>query len=195
MVPRLPANGVLVGPSRTGKTVLLVSMILEQYRGCYSCIYIMSPSVDIDSAWDPVKDYIREELGVDTDREQAWWTEWDEDALRRIMEQQKRITQQSKRLGMKKLYQVLLVLDDVADAKGVHNRTGDGMLDKLYIRGRHYMISTWTSAQKLRLMSSAVRVNIMFACVFRLRNRLELEALVEELSALVDKETLYGMYE
>ena len=88
-----------------------------------------------------------------------------------------------------------LVLDDVADAKGVHNRTGDGMLDKLYIRGRHYMISTWTSTQKLRLMSSAVRVNIMFACVFRLRNRLELEALVEELSALVDKETLYSMYE
>ena len=30
---------------------------------------------------------------------------------------------------------------------------------------------------------------------FRLRNRLELEALVEELSALVDKEALYGMYE
>ena len=110
VIPRLPANGVLVGPSRTGKTVLLVSMTLEQYRGCFSRIYIMSPSVDIDSAWDPVKDYIREELGVDTDREQAWWTEWDEDALRRIMDQRKRITQQSKRLGMKKLYQVLLGL-------------------------------------------------------------------------------------
>ena len=71
MVPKLPANGVLVGPSRTGKTVLLVSMILE-YRGCFPRIYIMSPSVDIDLAWDPVKDYIREELGIDTDREQAW---------------------------------------------------------------------------------------------------------------------------
>ena len=51
------------------------------------------------------------------------------------------------------------------------------------------------STQKLRLMSSAVRVNVMFYCVFRLRNQLELDALVEELSAMLPKETLYAMYE
>ncbi|CAE7558200.1 unnamed protein product [Symbiodinium natans] len=44
-------------------------------------------------------------------------------------------------------------------------------------------------------MSSAVRVNVMFYCVFRLRNQLELDALVEELSAMLPKETLYAMYE
>ena len=133
--------------------------------------------------------------GVNTDREQCWWEDWDEGALRKIIADQKRITQKSKELGLKKLYQVLIVLDDHADNPAVHRKTGDGVLDTLFIRGRHFCINTWVSTQKLRLMSSAVRVNVMFYCVFRLRNQLELDALVEELSAMLPKETLYSMYE
>ena len=34
-VCRTPSNGILCAPSASGKTVLLVSMILEQYRGCF----------------------------------------------------------------------------------------------------------------------------------------------------------------
>ena len=83
----------------------------------------------------------------------------------------------------------------MADVPQVHKKTGDGILDTLFIRGRHYMCSTWVSTQKLRLMPSAVRVNTMFYCVFRLRNQLELDALVEELSAMLPKEVLFGMYE
>ena len=87
-------------------------------------------------------------------------------------------------------------LDDMADSPQVHKKTGDGILDTLFIRGRHYYcINTWVSTQKLRLMPSAVRVNTMWYCVFRLRNQLELDALVEELSAMLPKDVLYGMYE
>ena len=149
----------------------------------------------MDPQWEPVKEYIRKDLGVNTDREQCWWDEWDEGALRQILAQQKKITQQSKQLGMKKLYQVLIVLDDMADSPQVHKKTGDGILDTLFIRGRHYCINTWVSTQKLRLMPSAVRVNTMWYCVFRLRNQLELDALVEELSAMLPKDVLYGMYQ
>ena len=195
VVCRTPSNGILCAPSASGKTVLLVSMILEQYRGCFERVYIMSPSIDMDPQWEPVKEYIRKDLGVNTDREQCWWDEWDEGALRQILAQQKKITQQSKQLGMKKLYQVLVCLDDMADSPQVHKKTGDGILDTLFIRGRHYCINTWVSTQKLRLMPSAVRVNTMFYCVFRLRNQLELDALVEELSAMLPKDVLYGMYE
>ena len=174
VVCRTPSNGILCAPSASGKTVLLVSMILEQYRGCFERVYIMSPSIDMDPQWEPVKEYIRKDLGVNTDREQCWWDEWDEGALRQILAQQKKITQQSKQLGMKKLYQVLVCLDDMADSPQVHKKTGDGILDTLFIRGRHYCINTWVSTQKLRLMPSAVRVNTMWYCVFRLRNQLEL---------------------
>ena len=47
------------------------------------------------------------------------------------------------------------------------------------IRGRHMQISTWVSSRKLRLISAAVRM--------RLRNQLELEAVLEELTALLSK--------
>ena len=40
-----------------------------------------------------------------------------------------------------------------------------------------------------------LRVNAQALCVFRLRNRLELDAVLEELSAVYDKATLLEMYE
>eukprot|EP00439_Symbiodinium_sp_Y106_P057156 s3291_g8.t1 len=119
-------------------------------------IYIFSPSIEIDDAWKPVKDFIEHRMGVNTEREQE--------------------------LGFKKLYQILIVIDDFADQPELHRRTGDGALDTLFIRGRHMQISTWVSSQKLRLISAAVRVNMQFMCVWRLRNQLELEAVLEELT-------------
>ena len=37
-------TGIFFGPSKSGKTVALISMILEQYRGVFEKIYIFSPS-------------------------------------------------------------------------------------------------------------------------------------------------------
>ena len=136
--------------------------------------------MNIDDGWIPVKKYIEGDLGANTEREQTYWDEWDEAALRRIIQQQRKITEASKKLEMKKLHQVLVVIDDFAT---------------LFIRGRHMQISTWVSSQKLRLISAAVRVNMQFLCCWRLRNQHELDAVIEELSALLPKEQLYRLYE
>ena len=170
VVPLVPCTGIFLGPSKSGKTVALISMILEQYRGVFEKIYIFSPSINIDDGWIPVKKYIEEDLGINTEREQAYYDEWDEAALRGIIQRQRKITETSKKLEMKKLYQVL-------------------------IRGRHLQISTWVSSQKLRLISAAVRVNQQFLCCWRLRNQHELEAVIEELSALLPKDKLHRIYE
>ena len=84
----------------------LISIILEQHRGVFEKIYIFSPSINIDNGWIPVKKY-----GVNTEREQAYYGEWDEAALRGIIQRQRKITETSKKLEMKKLYQVLIILD------------------------------------------------------------------------------------
>ena len=107
--------------------------------------------------------------------------------------QQRKITEASKKLEMKKLYQVLVVIDDFADTPQLHKP--HGALDTLFIRGRHMQISTWASSQKLRLISAAVRVNMQFLCCWRLRNQHELDAVIEELSALLPKEQLYRLCE
>ena len=193
VVPLVPCTGIFLGPSKSGKTVALISLILEQYRGVFERIYVFSPSVNIDDGWIPVKKYIEGDLGVNTEREQTYWDEWDEAALRRIIQQQRKITEASKKLEMKKLYQVLVVIDDFADTPQLHKP--HGALDTLFIRGRHMQISTWVSSQKLRLISAAVRVNMQFLCCWRLRNQHELDAVIEELSALLPKEQLYRLYE
>jgi len=56
-------------------------------------------------------------------------------------------------------------------------------------------ISTFMSVQKLRLAGSILRVNAQALCVFRLRNKLELDAIIEELSAVYSKDQLLEMYE
>ena len=193
VVPLVPCTGIFLGPSESCKTVALISLILEQYRGVFERIYVFSPSVNIDDGWIPVKKYIEGDLGVNTEREQTYWDEWDEAALRRIIQQQRKITEASKKLEMKKLYQVLVVIDDFADTPQLHKP--HGALDTLFIRGRHMQISTWVSSQKLRLISAAVRVNMQFLCCWRLRNQHELDAVIEELSALLPKEQLYRLYE
>ena len=55
-------------------------------------------------------------------------------------------------------------------------------------------ISTFMSVQKLRLAGSILRVNAQALCIFRLRNKLELDAVVEELSAVYSKDQLLEMY-
>ena len=141
VVPLVPCTGIFLGPSKSGKTVTLISLILEQYRGVFERIYIFSPSIDIDDGWIPVKEYIEEDLGVNTEREQAYWEDWDEAALRRIIQQQRKITETSKKLEMKKLYQALIILDNLADMPQLHKPNGA------------LQISTWVSSQKLRVMS------------------------------------------
>ena len=169
VVPLVPCTGIFLGPSKSGKTVALISLILEQYCGVFERIYIFSPSVNIDDGWIPVKKYIEDNLGVNTERGQTYWDEWDEAALRRIIQQQRKITEASKKLEMKKLYQVLVVIDDFADTPQLHKP--HGALDTLFIRGRRMLIS------------AAVRVNMQFLCCWRLRTQHELDAVVEELPA------------
>ena len=109
----------------------LISLILEQYRGVFERIYIFSPSIDIDDGWIPVKKYIEQDLGVNTEREQAYWDEWDEAALCRIIQQQRKITEASKKLEMKKLYQVLIICDDLADVPHQESSYADQHLGQL----------------------------------------------------------------
>ena len=63
--PELPMRAMLCGPSGCGKSVVLQNMVLDVFRGCFSRVYIFSPSIDIDQTWDPVKKYIKDEIKPD----------------------------------------------------------------------------------------------------------------------------------
>ena len=188
---KLPMRAMLCGPSGSGKTILLQNMVLDIYRGCFSRIYVFSPSINIDHTWEPVKDYIRDHIKPN-DREQIYFDSYDPSALEHIISTQHKVVNYQKSQGHKSIYQILIIIDDFADSPEFTRKSQ--LLHQLYIRGRHQFISTITATQVFKAISPIVRKNITDLYVFRLRNYADLEGIIEEVSALYDKRTLMDMY-
>ena len=183
---------------------MLSRLILDKdkFRGVWDKIIIFSRSCVVDDAWAPVKRYIEEVLGQDPRKEQYCFEEWDEVALQEIITNAKKVTQYLKKeyakpdhTGPRKLYQTLIILDDMAaDKEAVRSK----LLEQLYIRGRWFGLNCIVSTQKLKLVSSSVRTNLTHLFVFRLRNSSDLiDGVVQEFSALLGengKKLIMQMY-
>ena len=90
IVPKLPMRSMLVGPSGSGKTVLSTNMILDIYKGCFSRIYIWSPSIEVDNTWRPVKKYIRDNIKPN-DRENYYFDSYEPSELETVINTQKKV--------------------------------------------------------------------------------------------------------
>ena len=188
--PQTPgANGCFLAPSGMGKTTTLIAMLLGPYRGVFNQIHVFSPSVDLDHAWVPVKQFAANLEGS------TFHSEWDEQALKQILDKQREEIRKLKDARSKKpLPQVLTIIDDFADRADIMHAASN-ILTTLFIRGRHFGSSCWLSSQKLTAISQVARVNFRFMCVWRLRNYREIQSLMEELSALYPPYILQEMYE
>jgi hypothetical protein len=199
-LPKLPARGILVAPSQQFKTTALTDMILRHYtdgrgKSCFERIFVFSPSVDIDSSWGPVKEFVRVNMGV-SDSEKCFFHEFDHDALNKIVENQHKMTIAMKeKKGNKHLFNILICIDDFSDDPSVLHNQGKNVLNTLFTRGRHQNISCWISAQKLTTISTVIRTQTQFYCIGRLRSQKELQAILEEISATYPVKTLQRLYD
>ena len=92
MVPQVPFRSIVLGPSGSGKTILLQNMILDIYRDCFSRIYIFSPSIEVDSTWLPVKQYIEKDMNVqNTKEEPIYFDHYDPQNLNNIFDTQHKV--------------------------------------------------------------------------------------------------------
>ena len=64
----------------------------------------------------------------------------------------------------------------------------------MFVKGRHYFISTFITCQSYTLLNPVVRKNATQLYVYRLRNQKDLDSIIDELSALYDKQTLLQLY-
>ena len=97
---RLPIRSIVLGPSGSGKTVLLTNLILDVYKGCFSRIYIFSPSIDVDATWKPVKNYIKEHDMCGAE-EKCFFDHYSPDDLGKIIETQRKVAQFQKSIERK----------------------------------------------------------------------------------------------
>ena len=193
IVPKIPFRSIVLGPSGSGKTILLQTMILDIYKNCFSRIYIFSPSIDVDSTWIPVKEYIEKEMKVQNTKEDPiYFDHYDPESLHKIIDTQHKVIEYMKNQKQKTLYSILVLVDDFADDPSFSRHSK--ILHALYTRGRHNSISTITATHKFTAISPIIRVNATELFIYRLRNNRDLETFIEEVSAITDKKTLLEIY-
>ena len=166
-------------------------MILHIYKGCFSRIYIWSPPIEVDNNWEPVNNYIRDYIQP-SDRETYYFDSRDPAELQQVITTQQKVIDYQKEQKHKDLYQIFIVIDDFADDTNFTRKSQ--LLHQLYIRGRHYMISTITSTQVYKQISPIVRKNMTHLFIYRLRNYGDLESIVKEMSAVYDKKTFLQIH-
>ena len=92
----LPVRSIILGPSGSGKGILLQNMILDIYRDCFERIYIFSPSINVDHTWLPVKKYISEKIMKKDDEPDFFYDTYDPESLEKIINNQKKIVEYQK---------------------------------------------------------------------------------------------------
>ena len=198
IIPSIPFRCIALGPSSSGKSNLLVTLLTDSrfYRGMFSKIYWCSPTAKVDSSLDVLRKYCENVLDQNQEDDPTFHESIDVEFLQSRVERQKRMTEYLKKTKSQKGFSICIVLDDLADVKRglpAISRFVDG----LFVKGRHFNVSVVLSTQKLKLplISPTVRVNCTAVFSFRLRNQSDLwEGLIYEYSALVSKEKLYAAY-
>ena len=86
------------------------------------------------------------------------------------------------------MYNICIVIDDFIDDKRISNDSK--ALNSLCIRGRHSFISTIRLIQKYISVSPMIRLNVSALMIFKLKNMKDLNALLDEPSALANRKIL-----
>ena len=198
ILPSLPCRAIALGPSSSGKTNMLVTLLTDArfYRGKFEKIYWCSPTATVDPSLDVLRTYVREHLRQDQEDDATFHDGIPVEFLQERLERARKVTEFVKARKSQQGFNTLIVLDDLADVKRGLPAISK-FVDSLFVKARHWGVSVVLSTQKLKLplISPTVRVNATALFVWRLRNQSDLwEGLVYEYSALVSKEKLYQAY-
>ena len=200
VLPSLPFRLLALGNSGSGKTVAIQSLITDpRFYGKkpWERVYWCSPTAAVDDALTPLRRYVEDVLKQDQEEDPTFHTFVDVPFLTKVIERQSKITERMKAMKPrpKKGFGILIVLDDLADSRRNALQCGQ-LVDSLFIKARHWGVSTVLSTQKLRLplISPCVRVNVTGVMVWRLRSAYEKSQYLEEYSSLVPKDVLETMY-
>ena len=195
--PDLPTSFILAAPTASGKTQIILNLLLRYYKDMFARIWVFSPSIKLDPQYAPLRKYL--EKMADEDKEPLTFEDLDQQALGRILDDQRAICEDCRK-RKQKIPQVCVVLDDLADRGDILQKrqgaaSGGSWLVSLATRGRHFGVTWIVSSQVLNLVGTVIRKNCRCMCVWRLRNAKEVETLCDELSGVYDKNTLMEMYQ
>ena len=198
ILPPLAMRAIALGPSSSGKTNAIVTMLTDRrfYRDKFDRLFWCSPTATVDPALDVLREYI-ETTDQDQEKYPTFHDKIDVPFLSARVEEARKVTEYLKRTKSSQHgFNTLIVLDDLADVKRGLPEIAR-FVDSLFVKARHWGVSVILSTQKLKLplISPTVRVNITAMFVWRLRNSSDLtDGFLHEMQALVDKKKLEEAY-
>ena len=194
--PDLPTSFILAAPTASGKTMIILNILLRYYKDMFARIWFFSPSIKLDPQYAPLRKYL--EKMSDQQKEPLMFEDLEQNVLSKLLEEQRQICEECRK-RKQKIPQVCVVLDDLADRGDILQKrqggtSGGSWLVSLATRGRHFGVTWIVSSQVLNLVGTVIRKNCRCMCIWRLRNHKEVETLCEELSGVYSKNTLMELY-
>jgi hypothetical protein len=163
-LPEIPFSMIVGGPSKSGKSNLIKNLLQDNYYLKIfhpESIFIFNPSIDLNDDYDH----------IDTPYK---FNEFSNSKLLEIISKQEDVV---KNFGKKRTKHLLIIMDDVFDSPQFANSK---VVQRLFMRARHCLISVICSGQKLSSVPRGARLNTNFLIVFRPSNLSELDFIVEE---------------
>ena len=193
--PDLPTSFVLAAPTASGKTMIILNILLRYYKDMFARIWMFSPSIKLDPQYAPLRKKL--ESMTDQQKEPTMFEDLEQEVLGKLLDEQRLITEECRKRKIKPP-QVCVILDDLADRGDILTKRAGGnkgsWLVSLATRGRHFGVTWIISSQVLNLVGTVIRKNTRCMCVWRLRNHKEVETLCEELSGVYDAKTIMELY-
>ena len=127
------------------------------------------------------RDRFRKE-SAEAGRGGCFFEEFNPADLQGVIDKQQKLIETLEACGSRALPNILIALDDIADNEQIARR--EVLLHQLFCRGLHAKISTLIATQKYRALAPQIRTQALSFFVFKLRIQQELDALLDEVSAL-----------
>ncbi len=122
--------------------------------------------------------------------EECFHDTWDPGAIEQLIADQKKVNSYLKKHKAERLLSIHITIDDFGENMNVV-KSNHSILNTLFVKGRHYQISSALLLQRFRLASPTIRYNAHALYVHKLSNMADLKALAEEFAACTVS-TLYS---
>lgn len=170
-----PFTMILCASSGSGKTYLLKHLLKKDLKDKFDNVFIMCPSLEYSTDYDEFKSKER--------YKKRMFGSYDPEIIDEIIAEQKYVI---KKFGKDRCPQTLLILDDCMEyLQGNHT-----LVQNIFFKGRHINLSCIILVQKLKGISTIMRINTKYVIFFRTGNSAELDHLLEEFSGKKERKII-----
>lgn len=185
---KFPLKLLIIGRSESGKSYLLRKRIIPKIIDEYENIFVISPTVNLDTGWTKLKNKSKK------NKEKILFiSDYDDTELKNLLHEFGENKIEANQMGVPEDEQpkYLIILDDITDQLSQSKRD---FFSQLAIFGRHYNISYIITSHKYNIINRLIRNNAKIKLFFRIDNTGELNTILDDSeSYFVKKDELDDM--